>query len=109
MIGGVVLHSGRRVWFERRREAMRKLMLAMLALTAAAAGTTAGSAPAAAYDYPWCAQGRGVGVPGDCSYQSYGQCMASASGRDLYCNVNPRVAFGQQRRGRPHRNNYYND
>jgi hypothetical protein len=24
--------------------------------------------------------------------------MASASGRGLYCNVNPRVAFGQQQR-----------
>jgi len=50
------------------------------------------SGPAAAHDYPWCAQGKGVGVPGDCSYQTYGQCMASASGRNLYCNVNPRVA-----------------
>jgi hypothetical protein len=88
---------------------MRKLMLAMLALTAVGAGTMAGSAPAAAYDYPWCAQGRGVGIPGDCSYQTYGQCMASASGRALYCNVNPRVAFGQQRRGRTYRNYYYND
>ena len=90
---------------------MRKLMLAMLALTAVAAGTTAGSAPAAAYDYPWCAQGRGVGVPGDCSYQSYGQCMASASGRDLYCNVNPRAALNRQpqRRGRANRGYYYDD
>jgi hypothetical protein len=32
--------------------------------------------------------------------------MASASGRAAYCNVNPRVAFGQQRRGRPYRNYY---
>jgi hypothetical protein len=88
---------------------MRKLMLALLTLMAAGAATFAGSAPAAAYDYPWCAQGRGFGIPGDCSYQTYAQCMASASGRNLYCNVNPRVAFGQQpRRGRPHRY-YYND
>jgi Protein of unknown function (DUF3551) len=84
---------------------MRKVMLAMLALTAIGVGSTAGSAPAAAYDYPWCAQGRGFGIPGDCSYQTYGQCMASASGRNLYCNINPRVAFGQQqpRRGRFYR------
>jgi Protein of unknown function (DUF3551) len=73
---------------------MRKLMLAMLAVTAIGVGATAGSTPAAAYDYPWCAQGRGFGYPGDCSYQTYGQCMASASGRNLYCNINPRVAFG---------------
>ena len=90
---------------------MRKLMLAILALTAVGAGTMTGPTPAAAYDYPWCAQGRGVGIPGDCMYQTHAQCMASASGRNLYCNVNPRVAFGQlsePRRGRSHRN-YYND
>ena len=89
---------------------MRKLMLAMLAVTAVGVGSTAGSAPAAAYDYPWCAQGRGFGIPGDCSYQTYEQCQASASGRSLYCNINPRVAFGQQqepRRGRAYRNYYY--
>ena len=79
---------------------MRNAMLGILALAAAGAATMAGSGPAAAYDYPWCVQGRGVGIPGDCSYQTYGQCMASASGRNLYCNINPRVAFGRQRRGR---------
>jgi hypothetical protein len=83
---------------------MRNAMLGILALAAAGAATMAGSGPAAAYDYPWCVQGRGVGIPGDCSYQTYGQCMASASGRNLYCNINPRVAFGRQRRGR-----YYRD
>jgi hypothetical protein len=83
---------------------MRNAMLALLALSAAAATTTAGSTPAAAYDYPYCVQGRGVGVPGDCSYQTYSQCMASASGRGLYCNVNPRAALNQQpRRGRAYR------
>ena len=90
---------------------MRKAILAMITLCAAGAATFAGSAPAAAYDYPWCAQGRGVGIPGDCMYQTYAQCMASASGRNLYCNINPRVAFGQlpePRRGRSHRN-YYSD
>ena len=80
---------------------MRKTILTMAALSAAAIITTITTGPAAAYDYPWCAQGRGVGVPGDCSYQTYGQCMASASGRNLYCNINPRVAFGQQQRRAP--------
>ncbi len=61
---------------------MRKTILTMAALSAAAIMTTVTSGPAAAYDYPWCAQGKGVGVPGDCSYQTYGQCMASASGRE---------------------------
>ena len=83
---------------------MRNAMLAILTLSAAAAATAAGTSPAAAYDYPYCVQGRGVGYPGDCSYATYGQCMASASGRAVYCGVNPRVAFGlQQRRGRYYR------
>ena len=72
---------------------MRKFVLTMLALSAAGVVTLATSAPAAAYDYPWCVQGRGVGIPGDCSYQTYAQCEASASGRGLYCNSNPRAAL----------------
>lgn len=89
---------------------MRNAMLALLAVTAAGAATLAGSAPAAAYDYPWCIQGGGYDQPGDCSYTSYAQCMASASGRYVYCNINPRVAFGQQqRRGRPHHRHYRYD
>jgi Protein of unknown function (DUF3551) len=83
---------------------MRNTMLAILALLSAGAATIAGPTPAAAYDYPWCIQGGGWGIPGDCSYRSYAQCMASASGRLVYCNINPRVAFGQPRRGRPYRN-----
>ena len=83
---------------------MRNAMSAVLVLAAATAAVVAGSAPAAAYDYPYCLQGRGIGIPGDCAYSNYAQCMASASGRGLYCNVNPRVAFGQQpRRGRIYR------
>ena len=60
---------------------MRNAMLAILALSAATVATVAGSSPAAAYDYPYCLQGRGIGIPGDCSYSTYAQCMASASGR----------------------------
>jgi len=83
---------------------MRDAKLAMLVWLAAGSATLAGPIPAAAYDYPYCVQGRGVGVPGDCSYQTYGQCMASASGRGVYCNVNPRAALNQQpRRGRVYR------
>src|SRR5215203_7321305 len=82
---------------------MRNAMLAILALSAATVATVAGSSPAAAYDYPYCLQGRGIGIPGDCSYSTYAQCTESASGRGLYCNVNPRAAFGQQRRMRVYR------
>ena len=81
---------------------MRNATFALLAVVAAGAATLAGPTPAAAYDYPYCAQGRGVGIPGECSYQTYGQCQAAASGRGLYCNVNPRAALNlqQPRRGR---------
>jgi hypothetical protein len=85
---------------------MRNAMMAMSALLAAAAAATAGSSPAAATDYPYCLQGRDWGVPGECSYRSYEECLASASGRGLYCNINPRVAFGWPPRGRPYPHSY---
>ncbi len=79
---------------------MRKLGFMMMTVLATGFATFTSSVPAKAYDYPWCTQGRSVGYPGDCSYQSYAQCMASASGRNLYCGVNPRAAFAQEPRGR---------
>jgi len=84
---------------------MRNATMAVLAVLAAGAATMASPTPAAAYDYPYCAQGRGVGIPGDCMYQTYAQCQASASGRNLYCNVNPRAALNKQqpRRARTYR------
>jgi Protein of unknown function (DUF3551) len=88
---------------------MRNAMLALLAVTAAGAATLAGSGPAAAYyDYPYCIQGGGFGYPGECSYSSYAQCQASASGRLVYCGINPRFAYGQQQRhGRAYRHYRY--
>ena len=85
---------------------MRNAMLVATALLAAGVAMVAGPTPAAAVDYPWCIQGGGWGIPGDCSYRSYAQCMASASGRFVYCNVNPRVAFGQQQRRERYYRNY---
>jgi hypothetical protein len=79
---------------------MRKFGFVVTTMLATGFATFASSLPAAAYDYPWCTQGRGVGYPGDCSYQTYNQCMASASGRNLYCGVNPRFAFAQGPQGR---------
>jgi hypothetical protein len=81
---------------------MRFATMAAAAMLAAGAATMARTTPAAAYDYPYCAQGRSIGS--DCSYQTYAQCQASASGRNLSCNVNPRAALNQQpRRGRSSR------
>jgi hypothetical protein len=86
--------------------------LAALALVSAGCAVIAGASPAAAFDYPYCLQGKQTGIPGDCNYASYAQCMASASGRDAYCAINPRVAFDRpaprQRRPRPYAD-YYND
>src|SRR4029077_17458805 len=94
----------------RRRMMMRNATMGLLAVLAAGAAPVTTSAPAAAYEYPWCVQGKEIGIPGDCSYQSYAQCMASASGRAVYCNINPRAAYGRQlpRRGRYYRD-YYNE
>jgi hypothetical protein len=77
--------------------------LAMLIMLAGGAAAIAGAGPAAAYDYPWCVTGGGFGYPGDCSYRSYAQCTASASGRRAWCNINPRAAYGRVPHGRHYR------
>ena len=59
---------------------------------------TVGINSAAAARY--CLQGRAWGYPGNCQFSSYSQCMASASGTDAYCGINPRYAH--ERRGQGH-------
>jgi len=77
---------------------MRNAMLAILALLAGGTAVIAGSAPAAAYDYPWCVMGGELGASGDCNYQTLEQCRASASGRwNLYCAENKIILFARQR------------
>jgi hypothetical protein len=80
-----------------------------LALTIVTVGTVLAveQAPAQTYGYSseptgpnsYCLQGRIWGYPGNCQFSSYAQCMASASGTDAYCGINPQYAFAQQRRG----------
>lgn len=79
---------------------MRKIGLAMM-MAIAAGFAVLGSTPAAARDYPWCIQGGGWGYPGECSYATYEQCLASASGRYVACGPNPAFAFDRARRGHP--------
>ncbi|MBN8978324.1 MAG: DUF3551 domain-containing protein [Rhizobiales bacterium] len=74
---------------------MRALTLAVLAAGMMAA---AASAPVEAREYRFCLQSPETGIPGDCSYQTYAQCNASASGRRAYCNLNPRYAFSDPER-----------
>jgi len=62
---------------------MRRAMWALMA-------STSGAIPAAARDYPFRIKGCDFGAGrGDCSFSSYQQCQASASGRDAYCAENP--------------------
>ena len=69
-------------------------LLASLAALAAAAF----SAQAEAANDRYCLQGRIWGYPGNCQFASDQQCLATASGTDAYCGINPRYAFRPQRR-----------
>ena len=57
-----------------------------------------------AREFPFCIKGCDYGgAHGDCSFTSYQQCQATASGRLAYCDVNPyfnAAADGQS--GRTH-------
>ena len=50
--------------------------------------------PAAAGRY--CLQGRQWGYPGNCEFQTYRQCEATASGTLSYCGINPRYGFARR-------------
>lgn len=63
---------------------------ALLALTAIVTVLAIDTTPAAARDYPYCIKGKQWLSPvGDCSFDSYAQCQATASGRLAYCDTNP--------------------
>jgi hypothetical protein len=61
--------------------------------------------PAAAAQDQFCLQGRQWGYPGNCQFSSYPQCMATASGTDAYCGINPYYAFARPQRG-PYQDRY---
>ena len=67
---------------------MRNLVLALLS-----AGGLAmlGAAPAEAVGarYPYCLQGNEIPALSQCTFTSYEQCQATASGRFLQCIENP--------------------
>lgn len=68
---------------------MRAAILAVLAIGAASAINMT-PAPAQARELPFCMKGQGIAdAHGDCSYATYEQCAASASGRYNYCDANP--------------------
>jgi hypothetical protein len=59
------------------------------ALATSAAVFATGVAEVAAGDYRYCIQGDDFGA-GDCTFASYPQCQAAASGRTAYCGTNLR-------------------
>ena len=67
---------------------MRRVILALLAASGLAA---LGVQPAEAVGrrYPFCIQGEDHPGLSNCTFVSYEQCQASASGRRLYCIENP--------------------
>src|ERR1700761_322402 len=91
---------------------MRNIMVAPLAASASAA---AGAQPAQAYGvrHAFCIQG-GDQYPGlsTCTFDTYEQCLASASGRNLSCIANPYFdgpsndPYAYQNRSRPFPPNY---
>jgi len=71
-----------------------RTIIAVLASLASGTAAIAGPISPVSNDYPWCVYGGELGWSGDCSYQTRGQCLASASGRwNLYCDVNRRVLW----------------
>jgi len=86
-------------------------------LIALAAGGLAlfGSLPAQAVGtrYPFCIQGSEYPALSNCTFTSYDQCMASASGRFLTCVANPYFAgrtgdpYAYANRYRPFPPDYY--
>ena len=72
---------------------------ALLALMAIATLSAIDVTPAEARDYPYCIKGKQWLSPiGDCSFETYAQCQATASGRFAYCDVNPYYSRNQMPR-----------
>jgi hypothetical protein len=73
---------------------MRSIFLALLAAGGLA---LAGLTPAGAVGsrYPFCLQGDESPGLSNCTFTSYEQCLATASGRRLYCVANPFYGGGE--------------
>jgi len=73
--------------------------LAATLLLALSVATLTSTPSAAQIQDRYCLQGRTWGYPGNCQFSTYQQCMATASGTDAYCGINPMHAFARQRQG----------
>jgi Protein of unknown function (DUF3551) len=85
-------------------DAMRRAIWALMAIGAFAAMD---AAPAAAGGMPFCIKGCDFGGgAGDCSFSSYQQCLATASGRDATCATNPYFSANAEMQPRMSRRKY---
>jgi hypothetical protein len=73
---------------------MRNTVLALMACSALG---TVDALPAAGRDAAWCIKGCDYASGfGDCSFSTYQQCQATASGRLGYCAANPYFSQGAE-------------
>jgi hypothetical protein len=79
----------------------RDLSLAILASVSALSvlGTMSPASAGHAMQDNYCLQGRQSGYPGNCEFSTYQQCMATASGTNEGCGINPMKAYAQRRGG----------
>jgi hypothetical protein len=81
------------------RTAKHKVATDRFSLAAVCAGVavsflTLAPSVAQAREYPYCIKGEYYeSGTGDCSFDTYQQCLATASGRRAYCDVNPFYRF----------------
>jgi hypothetical protein len=76
---------------------MAKLFTAVFSIAAMAAIGVVPNA-AQARDYPFCIKGADYGsAVGDCSFDTFEQCQATASGRFDFCAANPFFAYAKKR------------
>ena len=69
---------------------MRRFLLTASCLGAMVSIAALVGSPAQARDYPFCIKGYDYPAgSGDCSFESYEQCQATASGRLDFCDANP--------------------
>jgi hypothetical protein len=87
----------------REEKEMRRLVQSALLLVALIALASTIQPAAAAEVAKYCLQGTQWGYPGNCQFATYQQCMATASGTDSGCGINPGYAYARQRTFAPRR------
>jgi Protein of unknown function (DUF3551) len=72
----------------------RQVSLAILATVSALTGSMSSARAKEAIQDSFCLQRRQWGYSGNCQFSTYQQCLATASGTDAYCGINPMKALG---------------